>query len=393
MQSGRRDNCERRRGLGPVALRLRRAWALSPLVLICALGAIAAPAFGPTPAFAQASGTWATTGSMTTPRSKVTLLRNGQVLALGGISGSGEYLAGAELYNPATGTWSATGSMTTVRSAGVFTATPLQDGEVLIAGGANSSSSSSSALASAELYNPATGTFSPTGSMTTAREGQTATLLPDGEVLIAGGFNGAGTYLASAELYNPATGTFTATGGMTTARYGQTATLLQNGEVLVAAGENSTGFLASAELYNPATGKWTATGIGRPFSEPQAVLLANGDVFVVGGGGVTDLYNAKTGSWSPGASFNDRNDFSVTLLATGKVLVAGGFVYSPHPTHFVASALLYDPTTGTWSATGSMNTARAGQLAVLLQSGQVLVAGGNHISTSFPLGSAELYQP
>ena len=242
MQPGRRDNRERRRGLGPVALRLRRAWALSPLVLICALGAIAAPAFGPTPAFAQASGTWATTGSMTTPRSKVTLLRNGQVLALGGISGSGEYLAGAE-------------------------------------------------------------------------------------------------------------------------------------------------------LYNPATGKWTATGVGRPFSEPQAVLLANGDVFVVGGGGVTDLYNAKTGSWSPGASFNDRNDFSVTLLATGKVLVAGGFVYSPHPTHFVASALLYDPTTGTWSATGSMNTARAGQLAVLLQSGQVLVAGGNHISTSFPLGSAELYQP
>jgi hypothetical protein len=123
------------------------------------------------------------------------------------------------------------------------------------------------------------------------------------------------------------------------------------------------------------------------------VLLANGDVFDVGGAGITTLYNPKTGTWSPGARFDDRNDFSVTLLANGKVLVAGGFVYIPHPTHFTTSALLYDPTTGKWTATGAMNIARAGQLAVLLQSGRVLVSGGNHISASSPLGSAELYQP
>jgi N-acetylneuraminic acid mutarotase len=309
-----------------------------------------------------------------------TLLQNGQVLAAGGLNGS-TYLASAELYNPATGTWSATGSMTTVRSAGPFTATLLQDGEVLIAGGVNPSSSS--ALASAELYNPATGTFSPTGSMTTGREYQTATLLPDGEVLIAGGENN-GSALSSAELYNPATGTFTATGSMPFGGGSQTATLLQNGEVL-----------DEDELYNPATGKWTTTGApGAPFGgAAHAVLLANGDVFLVSGGGITHLYNPKTGSWSLGAKFDDRNDFSVTLLATGKVLVAGGLAYSPRPTHFDASALLYDPTTGTWQNTGSMNTARAGQLAVLLQSGQVLVAGGNHPSTSFPRGSAELYQP
>jgi hypothetical protein len=382
MQSAGQDNRECRRGLGPAALHPRRRWALTRLVLICALGAIAAPAFGPTSAFAQASGTWVTTGSMTNPRSVATLLQNGQVLALGGMNGSWEFLASAELYNPTTGKWTATGSMTTVRSNGVFTTTPLKDGEVLIAGGGNPSSP---ALASAELYNPATGTFSPTGSMTDARSGGMATLLPDGEVLMAGGYNpNTRTSLASAELYNPATGTFTATASMKTARDGGTATLLQNGEVLVASG--------SAELYNPATGTWTATGSGA--SGSHAVLLANGDVFDVGGAGITTIYNPKTGSWSPGARFDDRNDFSVTLLATGKVLVAGGFVYSPHPTHFVASALLYDPTTGTWGATSAMNTPRAvGQLAVLLQSGQVLVGGGNHISTSFPLGSAELYQP
>src|SRR5215469_15104541 len=120
MQSGRQHNRERRWGLGPVALRLRRARALIPLGLICALGAIAAPAFGPTPALAQASGTWVTTGSMTTLSGNfsATLLQNGQVLAAGGGS--------ASLYNPATGKWTATGSMTTVRSAG--TATALQDG-------------------------------------------------------------------------------------------------------------------------------------------------------------------------------------------------------------------------------------------------------------------------
>jgi hypothetical protein len=330
---------------------------------------------------------------MTHPRSVATLLQNGQVLEVGGISGVSEpggypSLLGAELYNPATGKWTATGSMTTGRANGVFTATLLKDGEVLIAGGANLSSS---ALASAELYNPATGTFSPTGSMTEARTGATATLLPDGEVLLAGGYNGA-TYVASAELYNPATGTFSPTASMATARGYHTATLLQNGEVLVAGGENSTGF-PGAELYDPATGKWTATGSMGPIFVKYAVLLANGDVFAVGGGGITELYNPKTGTWSAAAKFDDRNDFSVTLLANGKVLVAGGFVYIPHPTHFTTSALLYDPTTGKWTATGTMNIARAGQLAVLLQSGQVLVSGGNHISTSSPLGSAELYQP
>ena len=345
MQSGGQDNRARRPGLRPVAVRLRRAWALIPFGLICALGVIAAPASGPTPAFAQASGTWVTTGTMTHPRSAATLLQNGQVLEVGGISGVSEpggypALLGAELYNPATGKWTATGSMTTGRANGVFTATLLKDGEVLIAGGVNPSSSS--ALASAELYNPATGTFSPTASMATAR-------------------------------------------------LGQTATLLQNGEVLVAGGENSTGFPSSAELYNPATGKWTATGNeSNTLFSAHAVLLANGEVFEVGNGGITELYNPATGSWSPGAKFDDRSRFSVTLLATGKVLVVGGQVYTPRPTHFVASALLYDPTTNTWQNTGSMNTARAGQLAVLLQSGQVLVAGGTKVA---PFGSAELYQP
>jgi N-acetylneuraminic acid mutarotase len=203
-------------------------------------------------------------------------------------------------------------------------------------------------------------------------------------------------FAPTASALAQASGTWVTTGSMTTLRSSGdvSATLLQNGQVLVAGGNNGSTYLASAELYNPATGKWTAAGSGRDLSGPQAVLLANGEVFVVGGGGPTELYNPQTGSWSPGASFDDRNGFSVTLLGTGKVLVAGGLAYSPRPTHTTASALLYDPTTASWQNTGAMNTSRYLQKAVLLQNGQVLVAGGDHIGTaSTGLTSAELYQP
>ena len=212
--------------------------------------------------------------------------------------------------------------MTTARSYASFSATLLQDGEVLFTGGENASSEP---LASAELYNPATGTFSPTGSMTSSRFGATATLLANGEVLMAGGINNAGTYLSSAELYNPGTGTWTATGSMTSPRFDASATLLQNGEVLVVGGDNSLSILSSAELYNPATGKWAATGsvIGMP-NGLRTLLLPNGEVFAVEIGGTTELYNPATGSWSLAARFADIGQFAVTLLGTGKSSLPAG---------------------------------------------------------------------
>jgi galactose oxidase-like protein len=241
-----------------------------------------------------AIGTFTATGSMTNARENhtTTLLNNGQVLIAGGNTlSSSSFWASAELYDPGTGIFFATGSMTSPRYG--HSATFLDTGnfgKVLIAGGFNGST----ALASAELYDAATGTFTATGSMTNARENQTATSLNNGQVLIAGGVNGS-TALASAELYDISTGTFTATGSMTSPRYGHSATLLNNGKVLIAGGVNGTAFVASAELYDPATGTFTATGSMTNAREAQtATLLSDGNVLMAGGvNGSTALASAE----------------------------------------------------------------------------------------------------
>jgi hypothetical protein len=168
------------------------------------------------------------------------------------------------------------------------TATLLPEGRVLIAGGydpdLSNATGSLGVFAAAEIYDPKTGSFSPTGSMTTARAGHTATLLADGRVLVAGGDS-----LATAEIYDPKTGSFGPTGSMANARVGHTATLLADGRVLVTAGthdfwdEN----YASAELYDPTTGSFGPTGSITTLRDSHtATLLADGRVLVTGGHGV-----------------------------------------------------------------------------------------------------------
>ncbi len=330
------------------------------------------------PAQAQ---TFSATGSLTTARNghTATLLGNGKVLVTGG-DNSGA-LASSELYDPATGTFSATGSLSTARS--YHTATLLGNGKVLITGGYNSGSP----LASTELYDSATGTFSATGSMATARGFHTATLLGNGKVLVTGGLSP--VTLASSELYDPATGTFSATGSLTTARYAHTATLLSNGKVLITGGDN--GRLSSSELYDPATGTFSATGslvTGRAYH--MAALLGNGKVLITGGygssGGLasSELYDPVTSTFSAtGSMATARSIHTATLLGNVKVLVTGG-----DNSGRLASSELYDPATGTFSATGSLTNARYYHTATLLGNGKVLVTGGDN---SGALASSELY--
>lgn len=343
------------------------------------------------------------TGSLATRRSShtATLLQNGKVLVTGGVADDFlNQLSSAELYDPETDMWTPTGSLGTARQG--HTATLLQNGKVLVAGGFNAGADQ---IASSELYDPATGAWSTTGNLIQRRDLQEATLLQNGKVLVAGGRPGGGSpaLLASAELYDPTTGNWTATGSMSTTRSGHSMTLLPNGKVLVAGGiPDQTGispFLASAELFDPASGTWSATGsLGNARANHTATLLLDGKVLVAGGRGKVgfsttflpnaELYDPASGIWtSTGNLLTARENHTATLLPDGRVIAAGG-VNNNH----LASAELYNPTNGTWSATGRLVTARVGHTATLMGNSQLLVAGGT-TAGPFVLGSAELFAP
>jgi hypothetical protein len=273
------------------------------------------------------------------------LLNDGRVLVAGGINAAGDdYVRSAEIYDPTTDTFSLTGSPISARQNAV--AVTLQDGRVLIVGGYTPGTYLPAVKA--ELYDPETGKFSTTGSMVMARfDGYSATLLADGRVLIAGGGEGDGQAgysggTAAAELYDPATGKFTATGSMTAGRYAHTATLLPGGLVLMAGGYGSDdASLDSAELYDPATGKFTATGSMRSHRGAQtAVRLPDGRALIAGGFdfervaggqditqslGSTELFDPETGTFVEGPAMTTaRAELASALLPNGSALLIGG---------------------------------------------------------------------
>jgi hypothetical protein len=306
----------------------------------------------------------------------------------------------AELYDPRTGTFTSIGNMTTPRA--YHRDTLLPDGRVLIVGGeiAPEANSPAIALASAELYDPGTGTSSATGDMTTPRAGPAATLLKNGKVLIAGG---SGT---SAELYNPSTGTFTATGDMNDISC-DTATLLPDGTVLITRNlvewpDRDEEALHRAEIYYPSTGTFAITG--SPLyghTGATATLLRNGKVLLVGGdfldgdgaSAIAELYDPST------FIFTRVGDMTVgregaTALPDGSVLLAGGDHYPSNVDVFASSAEIYDPVKQTFNGIGSMSRPRSGQTATLLKEGGVLIAGGTEVPNWWTtLASAEIYCP
>jgi hypothetical protein len=334
-----------------------------------------------------------------------TLLTTGEVLITGGFDASSALdapTASAELFDPMTQTFIATGSMHTAR---VFhTATLLCDTSattcgnplVLVAGG-EYGAPTSTIVATAELFDPATGTFTSTGSLLAPREGHTATLLGNGKVLIAGGSN------PGAELFDPGTATFTATGSLNVPRGGHTATLLKNGKVLIAGGFENSGIIGEAELYDPTTGTFTATGsMVDPRSLHTATLLASGKVLIVGGGGANtfvpppEIYDPDTGAFTTTGTLVTPQwlPAAAVLLPDGTVLIAGGQTTSgssgSSPSQ-VQYAELFDPTTGTFSETGGLQIGRDTMTMTALGKNSqalVLVTGGG----SQPGAPAEVYQ-
>lgn len=272
------------------------------------------------------SGTFSPTGSMTTARAdpKAALLQSGRVLLVGG-DGTADQVASAEIYDPTTGRFSRTGSLRTTQS--VDTATVLQDGSVLVTG-SFFDTRVPDYFPSAELYDPASGTFAPAGSMSAVRHDATATLLPHGQVLVAGGSDSSGAALDSAELYDPTGNTFRPV-VMATPREGQTATLLLDGRVLIVGGLGApeNGWEASAEIYDPLSGRFTASGsLTIPRRKQTATLLPDGRVLIAGGE-------------------SDLSGIALMFPTTTSVLSS------------LASAELYDPASGTFSLTGSMTDA------------------------------------
>jgi Galactose oxidase, central domain len=345
---------------------------------------------------------WEDTGSLNIARRyqsgiAIQLLNRKVLVEAGSVEGDAGLIdsPSAELYDPSTGTWTLTGNLNRRRF--LHTATLLPDGKVLVAAGADIDGGGYFPIASAELYDPATGTWTLTRPLNNRRFSHTATLLPNGKVLVVGGSNNVG--LTSAELYDPASGTWRDTGSLNNGHSNHTATLLPNGMVLVAGGLDSTNHIsANADVYDPATRTWTVTGsLNAARFEHTATLLTDGKVLVVAGRttGSTfgdpsaELYDPATGTWTVTGSLNTgRYLHTATLLPGGLVMVAAG----DSPTGPVSSAEIYDPASGRWTATGSLNTARSEHTAALLSNGLVLVAGGANAS-GWPLASAELYGP
>jgi len=344
-----------------------------------------------------------------------TLLNDGRVLVVGGDAsvipncpgpavGPGcrsHYapLASAELFDPASGSFTGTGSMTGHRTR--HTATLLGDGKVLVTGG-DSGNEFSIPFATAEIFDSSTGVFTPTGNMVSARAGHTATLLPNGKVLLTGGLAGTSSpYIATstAEIFDPTTGEFTATSSMGTPRVNGTATLLNNGDVLVSGGDDASGNpVAKAELFDPNTGMFTPTGsMSVARAGHTATLLTSGGVLVTGGRSssgtntttsTAEVFDAATGAFGlTGSMESPRELHTATRLTDGKVLVIGGLSGKGD----LSTAESFDPVTGIFAPAGNMEIERFLHTATLLTNGAVLVTGGNNSDTPNVLATAELF--
>jgi hypothetical protein len=343
------------------------------------------------------------TGSLSVARDfpSSTLLQDGTVLVAGGQTASAPSSA-ADIYNPASGTFKPANGTLQVARAG-HTATLLGDGTVLIVGGTVTPTppSTNPFTFVAELYSPITGTFTQlANSPNFARSGHTATLLGDGTVLIAGGISQAGSgpefSVLPAEIYNPTTQTFTLAGSLNVARQAHTATLLANGQVLIASGLDNT-----AELYNPVTHIFTNTGsLNTARQNASATLLSSGKVLIAGGLvsgatgiGTAELYDpvAGTFSFTAGGLNTPRGAHAATALPDGTVLVAGGFNCPPPSctNPIQGSAEVFNPQSSTFTNTGSLINSRYQDSLTLLNDGTVLVAGG--FSGNSPTATAERY--
>jgi len=390
-------------GAGRIGGRPRRRLALAGgislagLALLGVVLAITGALGGETPpgtAATRAVGTWERARPLQTIRGSTSAvaLAGGSVMVVGGGVGSAP-IAASEVFDPATGGWSRSGRLEQARRG--HRAVVLADGSQLVAGGI----AGSRLLASAERHGrSADSSWTAVGKMSEPRLGHTLTVLPDGRVLATGGTGGSAPAsrggqtvrpVASAEIFDPETRRWTATGAMGVPRFEHTASLLPDGRVLIAGGLGARGGetvpVASAELYDPETAAFSpAADMSSPRTDHAAARLRDGRVLVSGGDrGTAPLASAETfdparGTWSRAPSLaRARRGHSATLLKDGTVLVTGGERFSEGARSALSSAERFDPGRGIWRNAGDMPCARSEQATALLPDGSVLVAGGD----------------
>ncbi len=380
----------------------------------------------------------ATATDMTVARSghSATLLTSGKVLLAGGTDAATNWLNSAELFDPNNSTTPfETISATMSDNRTMHSAILLPDGKVLLAGGIGSV-----AAYTADSYDPVANSFNHagnlayphsegdalllpsgraifhstifyiydtsrnsalfpavTGTMASGRRNHSATLLPDGKLLLAGGMDGNNNRLNSGELYTQGSGFSAVNGTLQEGRNGSTATLLNDGRVLIVGGDNGSSTSNKADLYNSASGLAQADGGGTLLAASgrnghTATLLNDGTVLITGGGDINaEIYQPGTGFTSAGA-FSQGYDLaghSATLLNDGRVLIAGGLT---KPLNSYSSlAMVYDPASRTFSNVGSMTAPRSNHSATLLADGKVLISGGNDGNSERT--DAELFDP
>jgi N-acetylneuraminic acid mutarotase len=362
-------------------------------------------------AAAAVAGQWSAAGTLPVASSwpsqydNAVPLKDGRVLAVGGSTSTLDAQAATAIYDPTANAWTAAAPLGTARRD--FAAAVLADGRVLVTGGIPAGQGfPSTGLATVEIFDPTAGTWTVAADMHAARWDHSATLLEDGRVLVAGGGNVRSSYsnlsLRSAEIFDPAIGLWTQTPPMTDARSDHTATLLPDGRVLVAGGIldcsfNWPSYLAFCELYDPAAGTWTPTGSLRvPRGLHQATALSDGSVLVTGGGfnqllidgvynpfsqWICERYDPATATWSDAASMPFARCFHrAVALDSGDVLVIGGTDLATADAGY-QNAAVYDPIARTWTPTGALAVGRWGFAAARLADGRVLVAGGKSASS------------
>lgn len=315
-----------------------------------------------------------------------TVLQDGRVLVAGGtfsnhddtILAGTKLLASTDIYDPATNTWAQGENMLTPRS--LHTATLLADGRVLVTGGiATTSDTSATVGPEAEIYNPATNTWVQVGSLAQARCRHAAVRLKDGKVLVAGGQDFVDSSgLNSCEIFDPLTLTFSPTGSLNFHRFDMPFTLLGDGRVLAAGGYSS-------ETWDPSSGAWTSIAAPSIGWKPRAVLLPNGQVLVVDLQMSMETFDPVRNKWSSTTWFNRGPwmDYSISLLKNGRVLIVGGTDGQFQP---VKDAVIFDPAASTWAIAEDLGTPHVGHSAVTLLDGRVLVTGGY-------LPGGEIYDP